>query len=261
MDLPLYQIDAFTTQPFGGNPAAVCPLERWIDDDLMQRIAAENNLSETAFFVDDGADPISLRWFTPAAEIDLCGHATLAAGHLVLETLGSRSRSVAFSTASGILEVTRESDRLMMELPSWPAEPVEPPAALAAGIRDLPETTLRAKKNYLLVYETEDEVRAVSPDMEPLRSLHPHGVIVTAPGRDHDFVSRYFAPSWGVPEDPATGSAHCTLTPYWSERLGKTGLSAYQASARGARIECEHRGDRVGLGGSCATYLVGTIRV
>ena len=274
MELDLYQIDAFASEPFRGNPAAVCPLTEWIDDGLMQKIALENNLSETAFFVEEG-ETAALRWFTPSAEIELCGHATLAAGYLLLDHLGRRQREARFTTLSGDLVVRRDSGRLLLDLPAWPAAATEAPESLihgmgmgmgmgmgtGTGITSTPVEIRAARKNYLVVYGTEAEVRALAPNMSALAKLHPHGVIATAPGTDFDFVSRYFAPSWGVPEDPATGSAHCTLAPYWAERLGKTELRAFQASPRGAEIDCFLRGDGVTLGGNCTLYLEGKIRV
>lgn len=275
MELDLYQIDAFASKPFAGNPAAVCPLREWIDDALMQSIAFENNLSETAFFVDDG-DVVALRWFTPTAEIELCGHATLAAGYLIVNVLGTRASQVRFSTLSGELRVRRAAehgtglvgnDAMIIDLPARPAASTTAPEALLRGVGRVPAEILAATKNYLVVYEREAEVRALAPDMAALATLHPHGVIATAPAQGFDFVSRYFAPSWGVPEDPATGSAHCTLAPYWSDRFGKTELRAFQASPRGAEIACAlRRGPdrsavRVELGGDCVLYLQGKIRV
>lgn len=260
MEIDLYQIDAFTSEPFRGNPAAVCPLPEWIDDGVMQNIALENNLAETAFFVEQG-ETAALRWFTPTAEIELCGHATLAAGYLLLVHLERCEGEVRFTTLSGELVVRRDSERLRLDLPAWPASPAEPPDALTRGVSPKPAEIHVARKNYLIVYESEAEVRALAPDMGALATLHPHGVIATAPGTDFDFVSRYFAPSWGVPEDPATGSAHCTLAPYWAERLGKTELRAFQASSRGAEIDCSVSGDRVALAGNCALYLEGKIRI
>ena len=261
MDIPLYQIDAFTDDVFGGNPAAICPLDAWIDAALMQRIAAENNLAETAFFVPDGpAGSYALRWFTPTVEVDLCGHATLASAWLVFNRLDRALDVVRFSTRSGELAVTRDGEMLFLDFPAFPGEPVETPRDLAAGLGVPPVETL-AGPNYMAVLDTEAEVRALVPDFEALTRLHPRGVIATAPGDDCDFVSRFFAPSFGIPEDPVTGSAHCMLTPYWAERLGKTRLDARQVSARGGVLVCEDRDGRVGIGGRAALFMEGMIRL
>jgi predicted PhzF superfamily epimerase YddE/YHI9 len=250
--VPLYQVDAFTSQLFRGNPAAVCPLESWLPDSTLQAIAAENNLSETAFLVREG-DAYRLRWFTPKLEVDLCGHATLAAGFVLLKAAGE----VSFLTRSGTLRVRREGNLLTMNLPALPAMPMPAPDVLAAlG----PRETLRAT-NWLAVFDREDEVRNLAPDFGKLATLHPYGVIVTAPGREVDFVSRYFVPSFGVNEDPVTGSAHCTLVPYWSRRLGKKKLHAHQVSHRGGELACEDLGARVALSGRCVLYLEGEIRI
>jgi predicted PhzF superfamily epimerase YddE/YHI9 len=250
--VPLYQVDAFTAELFRGNPAAVCPLEFWPPDAMLQAIAAENNLSETAFFVREG-DAYRLRWFTPKIEVELCGHATLASGFVLLESDGE----VRFATRSGILKVRRDGEVLTMDLPALPALPMAAPPALAAL---KPRETLRAS-NWLAVFDREDEVRDLTPDFAKLATLHPYGVIVTARGDDADFVSRYFGPSFGIDEDPVTGSAHCTLTPYWSKRLGKTRLAAHQVSRRGGELMCEDLGARVALSGRCVLYLAGEIRI
>jgi PhzF family phenazine biosynthesis protein len=257
--IPLYQIDAFASEPFRGNPAAVCPLDFFPAESVMESIAAENNLSETAFLVAAGPGRYRLRWFTPTTEVALCGHATLASAWVVFERLAPRLTTVAFETRSGTLVVTRGAGELVMDFPSLPASPVaDPPAALAAGLGALPTEVLRAT-NYLAVFDAEDDVRALSPDFALLATLHPYGVIATAPGRDRDFVSRYFGPSFGVPEDPATGSAHCTLAPYWAKRLGKAKLAARQVSKRGAELTVEHRGDRVAIAGQCVLFMEGEI--
>lgn len=267
-DIPIYQLDAFTDRLFAGNPAAVCPLERWLDDAVLQAIAAENNLAETAFFVpqDDG---YRLRWFTPKNEVDLCGHATLASAAVVFGRLRPEAGSVAFSTRSGPLTVTREGDLLALDFPAIPAEPsAMPPPALIEGLGQTPTATLVAS-NYMAVFAAPGEVASLEPDMAALAQLHPAGVIVTAPGGNAagagdaapDFVSRFFAPSHGIPEDSVTGSAHCTLVPYWSARLGRTRLLAHQISARGGTLFCEDRGDRVRIAGRVVPYLEGTITV
>ncbi len=257
MRLRFYQIDAFSGKIFGGNPAGVCPLESWLDDDTLQAIAAENNLSETAFFV-VGRGNFALRWFTPVAEVDLCGHATLAAAFVIFTHLDPTAREVRFQTRSGLLTVRRGGDLLTMLLPVLPPEPCDAPADLLEGLGVAPTAVLVAD-DYLAVYKTERQVRALAPDMKRLSGLDKRGVIVTAPGKDCDFVSRFFAPRFGVPEDPVTGSAHCTLVPYWSNRLKKGRLRARQVSRRGGELYCEDRGSQVAIAGRAVQYLEGTI--
>ena len=261
MRLPLYQIDAFTDNVFGGNPAAVCPLEAWLPDATMQAIAAENNLAETAFFVRDGADYV-LRWFTPTVEVDLCGHATLASGHVVFRFLEPQRESVSFRTLkAGTLTVARRGALLVMDFPARPAAPIAPPADLVAALGGKPREVLRARDD-LVVYETAAEVAALGPDFAALAKLDCWAAIATAPGENGvDFVSRFFAPKQGVPEDPVTGSSHCTLIPYWAKRLGKTQLDARQISPRSGALTCELAGDRVSIAGRAALYLEGTISV
>lgn len=259
MRIPLYQIDAFTSRLFAGNPAAVCPLEEWIDEAVLQSIAAENNLSETAFFVRKG-QRYELRWFTPTVEVDLCGHATLASAFVILNYIDTSRDSVAFDTRSGELIVRREGERLSMDFPSRPAAPCKAPDKLIEGLGRTPVENL-ASRDYLAVFETEAEVRAVRPDMGLLSELEQFAVIITAPGNEVDFVSRFFAPRGGVPEDPVTGSAHCTLVPYWTKRLGKKQHHAWQVSARGGELWCEDRGDRVTIAGHAVRYLEGFIHL
>jgi PhzF family phenazine biosynthesis protein len=258
MKIPCFIVDAFASKPFHGNPAAVCPLERWLDDAVMQNIAAENNLSETAFFVprDGGYD---LRWFTPAVEIDLCGHATLASAFILFSELGDSSNAVSFYSRSGILKVMRNADVLTLDFPSRPPAPCAVPDALIRGLRAQPIEVLKAR-DYFAVFRSEDEVRALKPDFALLGTLDEK-VIVTAPGTDCDFVSRFFAPTAGVPEDPVTGSAHCTLIPYWVKRLGKTKLFARQVSRRGGELFCELSGERVLIGGKAVLYSRGQIEI
>ena len=260
MKLRLYQIDAFTETVFGGNPAAVVPLASWLPDDLMQRIASENNLSETAFFVPQG-DAFEIRWFSPIAEIDFCGHATLASAFVIFD-LEPRTNEVRFATRTvGTLTVKRGA-RLEMDFPSRPPAPVgETPADLLAGLSLAPARVLRNQQAYFAVYDSEDAVRSVVPDLERIARLGPLDVVVTAPGVSADFVSRYFWPANGGPEDPVTGSIHAGLTPYWAERLGKSSLHAYQASKRGGHLYCELRGDRVIVSGHAVKYLEGVIHV
>jgi len=260
VEIPLYQIDAFTSRVFGGNPAAVCPLATWLPAETMQAIAAENNLSETAFFVKEGGD-YELRWFTPATEVDLCGHATLATAALIFERLAPGSAQVRFRTRSGPLEVSRDGELLIMDFPARPASPIKRSAAVVEALGAEPTELLAAPRDHLAVFEDERAVRALAPDFRALAALERKGMIVTAPGEDSDFVSRFFAPAVGIAEDPVTGSAHCTLTPYWSKRLGKRRLSARQLSARGGELVCEDRGARVAIMGRTAFYLEGTIRL
>lgn len=258
LKIPLYQIDAFTGVPFSGNPAAVCPLEDWLDDALMGKIAAENNLSETAFFVPEG-ESFHLRWFTPKMEVDLCGHATLAAAHLILDRLRPRSNAVRFETRSGVLEVTRDGDRLTMDFPAWPPEPVVPPPLLLASLGGDAVDVLAVERDYIVVFDAAATVRNLKPHMAGLSDLDRYGVIVTAPGQGCDYVCRFFAPSKGVPEDPVTGSAQCSLVPYWAGRLGKDDLCARQLSARGGELFCKNQGDRVRISGHAVFYMEGTI--
>jgi predicted PhzF superfamily epimerase YddE/YHI9 len=261
MRIPIHQVDAFTDHVFGGNPAAVCPLERWLPDETLQAIASENNLSETAFLVRSG-EGYELRWFTPAVEVDLCGHATLAAAHVVFRHLRPSRHEVSFATReAGTLRVLRRADdRLELTLPRRPGVACAPPAALVAALGRAPRETLLAR-DLVAVLGSEDEVRALVPDLGAVRELDALGLVVTAPGRDVDFVSRYFGPRVGIPEDPVTGSAHCTLVPYWSAQLGKTQLEARQVSSRGGWLSCEDRvaEGTVALVGRAAQYLEGVI--
>lgn len=260
MTIKIYQVDAFTTRPFGGNPAAVCLLESWLDDKTMQLIAAENNLAETAFIVksDIGYD---LRWFTPAVEVDLCGHATLAAGYVVLQYMQPALDSVLFETKSGTLIVTRDGDRLAMDFPCRAPEPIAIDPALSDALGKAP-TEVYIARDILAVYHDEDSIRALSPDLAKLIQIEAgFGVIVTAKGQKADFVSRFFVPKAGIPEDPVTGSAHCTLIPFWAERLGQSKLLAQQLSERGGELHCEHKGTRVKMSGHCVLFLTGTIHL
>jgi predicted PhzF superfamily epimerase YddE/YHI9 len=259
MQLPIFQIDAFTSRLFRGNPAAVCPLESWLPDETLQAIAAENNLSETAFFV-GGNGRYHLRWFTPAVEVDLCGHATLASAFVVFKHLSPDLQAVRFDTRSGPLSVERRDGRLQMDFPARPGMPCDPPPEVLTGLGIEP-TEVRRARDYLVVYDSEEQVRAIRPDFTALEKLPALGVIATAPGRSSDFVSRFFAPTAGILEDPVTGSAHCTLTPYWAERLGKQSLHALQVSRRGGELWCELAADRVLIAGNAVEYLHGTIRV
>jgi PhzF family phenazine biosynthesis protein len=257
MKVPLYQVDAFTGQLFQGNPAAVCPLPEWLDDGTLQAVAAENNLSETAYFLDRG-EYYELRWFTPKAEIDLAGHPTLATAFVICRILRPGLEEVRFETGSGPLTVRRTGDWLTMDFPARPGRPCPAPEALTAGLGLDPVEVLKAR-DYLVVYETEDQVRALRPRQDRLLEVETTGIIVTAPGREVDFVSRFFAPRLGIPEDPVTGSAHCTLIPYWSDRLKKKKLEARQVSERGGEILGADMGRRVAISGRAVLYLEGTI--
>ena len=260
--LRIWQIDAFTGHLFGGNPAAVVPLDDWLEDATLQAIASENNLAETAFFV-----PLEsgyrLRWFTPEAEVRLCGHATLATAFVLFTELEPQLEAVAFETLSGRLEVTRADDGLRMDVPRWTLLPVEHvPEARTAGLGVAPEELLMVETgdNYFAVLDGEPTVRTLRPDFALLETLHPAGVIVTAKGVESDCVCRYFAPSYGIPEDSGTGSIHCALVPYWSARLGKRRIHSRQLSARGAELNCELAGDRIVIAGQAVKYLDGWIR-
>jgi PhzF family phenazine biosynthesis protein len=258
--LPIYQVDAFTSRIFGGNPAAVCPLESWLDDERLQSIAAENNLSETAFFVRSGAG-YDLRWMTPTCEVDLCGHATLASAYVIFRFLEPERSSVSFQTRSGELIVQRDGDLLTLDFPARPARRVADSPEVAEALGNVP-AELWAAQDYMAVFGSEQEVRALKPDMARVAALDCFALIVTAPGTgDTDFVSRFFAPGKGIPEDPVTGRAHCTLIPYWAARLGKPKLNARQVSARGGELFCEHRGPRVSIAGRAALFLEGRIHL
>jgi predicted PhzF superfamily epimerase YddE/YHI9 len=259
MEIPLYQVDAFASGVFKGNPAAVCPLESWLPDETLQAIAGENNLSETAFFVRENGH-YRLRWFTPWVEVDLCGHATLASAWVLYHELGAAEEVLEFHTRSGVLTVAREGSRLALDFPSRPPQEVYPPTKLLDGLKGEPVAVFAAR-DYMALFESEAEVRALDPDMKLLAKVDRFAVIATAPGDDCDFVSRFFAPARGVDEDPVTGSAHCTLIPFWAERLGKTKLFARQVSRRGGELWCELLGDRVKIAGEAALYLKGTIHL
>ncbi len=260
----LWQVDAFASRPFAGNPAAVCPLDRWLPAETMQAIAAENNLSETAFFVPKSDGEFDLRWFTPNVEVDLCGHATLASGAVLMQELEPSRRRVVFHTRSGPLAVERRGDRFAIDLPARPARPVAIPDGLGEALGARPSAALRAR-DILAVFDRAEHVRGLAPDLAAMTHLEDtFAVCVTAPGTgsdgDVDFVSRFFAPAKGVPEDPVTGSSHATLVPFWAERLGKRELRARQVSARGGEIECTLDGDRVSLRGHAVIVLMGELR-
>ena len=259
MKIPLYQVDAFTSRLFGGNPAAVCPLEAWPDDRTMQAIAAENNLAETAFFV-GGGGRYDLRWFTPQVEVDLCGHATLASAFVIFNRLEPSLEAVSFLSKSGELTVTRSGERLRLDFPAWPPARREISDELRRALGAAPREVW-ASHDVMAVFGSEDEVRRLDPDMGLIAAIDTFAVIATAPGGAADFVSRYFAPRQGIPEDPVTGRAHCTLTPYWARRLGKRALHALQLSRRGGELFCEDHGDRVAISGHAVQFLEGTIEI
>lgn len=259
MELRVFQVDAFTDSVFGGNSAAVCPLAAWLPDALMQKIAMENAVAETVFFLaeDEG---FQIRWFTPEIEMDLCGHATLAAAHVIFNHLDYPQDTVRFDSASGELTVTRDDNWLTLDFPARPAVTVQVPRIILDGLGGQPVEVLKAR-DYMLVYEHEDHIRDMQPDTELLNqiNLDPGGIIVTAPGNDVDFVSRFFTPQASIFEDPVTGSAHCSLIPYWHMRTGKQTLTARQLSSRGGFLKCFADGNRVRISGQAVTYLSGTI--
>jgi len=259
MQIPLYQIDAFSSQVFSGNPAAVCPLEEWLDDSVLQAIAQENNLSETAFFVPETSG-YGVRWFTPTSEVDLCGHATLAAAFVIFNDIDTTLREVTFRSRSGKLRVFREEKLLSMDFPSQPPVPCEVRQDLIHGLGKRPMELLRSE-DYLAVFGRDKDILELDPDMRALKRLDLRGVIVTARGEAVDFVSRFFAPKYGVDEDPVTGSAHCALTPYWSNRLGKKMLRARQVSRRGGELYCTDCGDRVIISGHAVKFMEGTVTI
>jgi len=254
-----YQVDAFTDQLFAGNPAAICPLKEWLPDALMQSIAAENNLSETAFFVPQG-DGFELRWFTPGREIDLCGHATLASAHVIFEYLNYGKPIINFTTRFvGPLAVVRDQQWLTLDFPAWPAPAVEAPRVRIEGLGGPWPQECFLKRDYMFVYGKEEDVRNAKPDFGSLRKLERRNICITAPGIDCDFVSRFFSPGDIPEEDPVTGSAHSMLIPYWAKRLGKTKLLARQLSPRGGELRCELQGERVLIAGKARTYSQGKI--
>jgi PhzF family phenazine biosynthesis protein len=262
MRVPLFQVDAFTTRRFAGNPAAVMPLESFLADALLQQIAAENNLAETAFLVPRGED-YALRWFTPEVEVPLCGHATLASAAVIMERLEPQRRRVVFHTASGPLTVSRTASGYLMDFPARASQPVATPPELTAALGVAPLEVVADAFNYLAVLPDVDSVRTLAPDFAAVARLDRSGLIVTAQdsGQPYDFVSRYFAPGKGIAEDPVTGGAHCALVPYWAGRLGKSSFHAYQASARGGDLKCRLVGERVELAGSCVFYLEGEAEI
>lgn len=260
MKITLFQVDAFTEKLFGGNPAAVCPLAEWLDTETMQNIAMENNLSETAFFVPKGKE-FEIRWFTPASEIDLAGHPTLATAHVIFNHTDYTADTITFhSTHSGKLEVFKENNRLILDFPSRAPEPVDTSPLLVQALGAEPVEVLKYR-DLMAVFKDQESIENISPNFDTLLKLDTHGIIVTAPGKEADFVSRFFAPAFGVNEDPVTGSAHTQLIPFWAERLKKNQLHALQLSKRKGELFCHALGDRVQIGGTAVTYLIGTIDI
>jgi len=260
MKIPIYQVDAFTSKVFKGNPAAVCPLDSWPESKILQDIAAENNLSETAFFVGK-QDHFEIRWFTPKVEVNLCGHATLASAHVIFHHLNYPKDEIAFLSKSGILKVMKSGKSLILDFPTSKIDLAIITKELTTALGKIPMSAYKAGQKLMALFEDEKTIVAISPDFEKLRNLEYMGVIVTAPGDKVDFVSRFFAPRVGINEDPVTGSAHTVLIPFWSERLGKEKLKALQISARTGELDCTYKVDRVWIGGQAVTYLVGEIEV
>ena len=260
MKIPLYQVDAFTSEVFKGNPAAVCPLKEWLSDKIMQEIAKENNLSETAFFIDK-RDTFHIRWFTPVSELDLAGHPTLATAHVIINELNSKLNRIIFKTKIGdTLIVSKNENLIIMDFPSRPPKVYNNIELVTEALRKKPLALFR-NRDAVAVFENEEDIKSINPNMEKLKELDCPAVIVTAPGKKADFVSRNFAPKLGIPEDPVTGSAHCELIPYWSKVLNKKELLAYQISDRGGKLYCTHNEDRVKIGGEAVTFLRGEIEI
>jgi len=261
MQLKLYQVDAFTNRLFSGNPAAVCIIDDWLEDQLMQNIALENNLSETAFVVPKGND-FEIRWFTPTIEVDLCGHATLAAGHVIFNYTNYEGGEINFeSKHSGLLKVKKEGEYLTLDFPVDEFKKVNPPEKLLKALEIEPIECYKGKTDFMLVFASRQEIENIHVDCSLLSDINFRGIIVTSRAADVDFVSRFFAPGAGILEDPVTGSAHTTLTPYWSKKLGKNELFAKQLSARGGELRCKMAGDRVLISGQAKTYLFGEIEL
>lgn len=258
--MKLYQVDAFTDEVFSGNPAAVVPLDSWLSDNEMQHISAENNLSETAYFVQESDGTYKIRWFTPKTEVDICGHATLASAHVLYEHLGFDGGKVIFNSKSGVLTVEKRGEIYWMNFPSNPPEPIPVPKLLPEAIGTIPIYT-GVNRDMLVLLQDEETVRSVKPDFSLLEKMEVRGIIITAEGEGCDFVSRFFAPSVGIYEDPVTGSAHSILTPFWEKRLGKSSFTARQVSKRGGNIMCNQKEERVEIGGAAVTYMTGDINI
>jgi PhzF family phenazine biosynthesis protein len=258
MELKIYQIDAFADAVFAGNPAAVCPLTSWLPDTMLQKIAMENNLAETAYYVKE-KEGYRIRWFTPTVEVDLCGHATLATAFVLFNHEGYEGNQIVFNSRSGPLTVTKEKDFITLNFPTDQLQEVDLFPALVDSFNEKPSKALKGKSDYMLIFENESQVKNLNPDFRKLATVKSRGVIVTAKGDHVDFVSRFFGPQSGIDEDPVTGSAHTTLIPYWAGVLGKTELTAFQCSARGGKLNCKLNGDRVDISGQGKIYLIGKI--
>ncbi len=259
MEISLYQIDAFASKLFEGNPAAVCPLDAWLPDDVMQCIAAENNLSETAFFVPTG-DGFHIRWFTPVSEVDLCGHATLASAYVLFNILAYKNDKIKFDSKSGTLAVTKDDEWLVMDFPAQPPVPCDMPEEIVKAFNTVPNECL-ISEDYIVVFESESDIESAEPDFEQLKKLDLRGVVITAKSTRYDFVARFFAPNYGIPEDPVTGSAYTQLAPYWASKTGQKRFSVRQMSSRGGELICEISGDRVFISGKAVKYLEGKIKI
>ncbi len=260
MKLTIYKADAFAEKAFEGNPAAVVPLQEWLPNSLMQQIAMENNLSETAFFVPTESG-FHIRWFTPKAEVKLCGHATLATAHVLFNHLGFTGNEISFDSLSGVLKVTRENGLIILDFPALTATKTEIPVAVAKAFHFAPKACFKGRDDYMLIFENEQDILSLQPDFQQLVNAQTRGVICTSKSEKYDFVSRFFAPAVGVNEDPVTGSAHTMLIPFWAEKLDKTEMMAKQVSARGGILHCKLAGDRVKIGGKAVTFLTGEITV
>lgn len=258
--MKVYVVDAFTDKLFSGNPAAVCPLDNWLPDDIMQQIAYENNLAETTFIVKE-VDGYRIRWFTPATEVELCGHATLAASHIFFQHLGYQEREITFNSLSGPLTVTKNENGYTLNFPVDTLTPVQADEQLLACFDITPVEILKGKTDYIFVYQSQADIEHITISLPAISRLDARGVIITAPGDEVDMVSRFFAPQSGINEDPVTGSAHTSLTPYWSGRMGKNKLSALQLSRRGGKLFCEMVADRVNISGQAVTYMIGDIQL
>jgi PhzF family phenazine biosynthesis protein len=260
MKYKIYQVDAFTDKVFGGNPAAVCPLDKWLEDELLQKIAMENNLAETVFYVNEGGD-FRIRWFTPTVEVDLCGHATLAAAHVLFHHGNYKEDIINFNSRSGILKVRKEKNQLTLDFPADVFTEVLPTKEMLNCFNSTPQKILKGRMNYMLVFASEGEIKNLKPNLDAISQLKSVGAIVTAKGETVDFVSRFFAPQSGINEDPVTGSAHTTLTPYWASVLHKNELTAIQISPRRGYLFCRLAGDRTEISGSAVTYMTGEISI
>jgi len=259
MELTLYQIDAFANKPFEGNPAAICPLDEWLSDELMQSIATENNLSETAYFVKNN-NGYHIRWFTPAHEVNLCGHATLASAYVIFNILESKEQEITFESKSGLLTVKKNNNWLQMDFPSQPPVRCEIPQQILEAFDETPVECLKSE-DFIVVFENEETILNSKPKLSLLSELDLRGVAITSKSKKYDFVTRFFAPKYGINEDPVTGSAFTQLIPYWSNKLNKNSLNAKQVSNRGGEVECIHSGERVTISGKAVKYMVGTIEI